>query len=126
VDRTGKLPGLAADDHGGGARPTDPLVQVRPDGKPARPNAAEKRTPAAQPRSGSCQLGDPESFRSPKARKRPSNIGDDGNELRHDMQVIIDVPADWSLPAPACQEILDVISAIARRTSGTGDERVAR
>jgi hypothetical protein len=41
------------------------------------------------------------------------------------MQVIIDVPADWSLPAPACQEILDVISAIARRASGTDDQVAA-
>lgn len=41
------------------------------------------------------------------------------------MQVIIDVPASWTLPASACQEILDVITAVARRAAGTDDKRVA-
>jgi len=38
---------------------------------------------------------------------------------------MIDVPTGWTLPAPACQEILDVIAAVARRASGTDDKRVA-
>jgi hypothetical protein len=41
------------------------------------------------------------------------------------MQVIVDVPPDWTLPAQACQEILDVISSVARRASGTDDQAVA-
>jgi hypothetical protein len=44
---------------------------------------------------------------------------------RLDVKVILDVPTDWNLPATACKEILDVLSAVARRASGAEHEQLA-
>ena len=58
-------------------------------------------------------------------RRKGQQFRDGGPEVGHDMQVIVDVPAGWTLSAPACQEILDVITAVARRATWTDDKRVA-
>jgi hypothetical protein len=126
VDRTSRSARPADEDHDGGALPTLPRLEVRADVEHLPPNAgANERTRApnrdqVRPKRRTCDVSG-----SQDRGRRASPIRDDGIEIRNDIQVIINVPADWSLPAPACQEILDVISAIARRASGTDDQAVA-
>jgi len=107
---------------------TGPLSKVQAEADQGRHDEVgnSDRHPARRERlgqgPGSRRRSGPASDRTRKSRL----IRDDRTEVGHDMQVLIDVPAGWTLPSPACQEILNVLRAVARRASGeTGDERMA-
>ena len=126
VDRTSRSASPADEDRGGAVRPTLPRFGVPADVEQLPPNAgANERIRAPNQDQVRPKRRTRDASGSQDRGRRASQIRDDGTEIRNDMQVIIDVPADWSLPAPACQEILDVLSAIARRASGTDDQAVA-